>query len=84
MPGWKGGTTSGREGPELIIPRKFIKGGNLDKTIYSKDRVQLQLVGRDFPQEYSDMTTLIRLIACLNWQQTLPPKESDSFKHSVT
>lgn len=65
-------SNSRANGPELIIIlRKFVKRKKkkkkLDKTshIYNKERGKLQLVGRDFPQEYSDMKSVYpdRLIA---------------------
>lgn len=72
MSGCNRGTTAEQRGPELIIPRKFVRRGkkkNLDKTsrIYIREEVKLQLVGRDFPLEYSDRDSAYpdRLIACL-------------------
>lgn len=60
MSGWNRGTTAGQKGPELIIPRKFVNGEKQDKRrrIYNKEGAKLQLGGKDFPQEYSDMIVL--------------------------
>lgn len=49
------------KGPELIIPSNIVnREKDLDKTsrIYNTERVKLQLLGRDFPQEHSDMIVL--------------------------